>query len=29
MTAFKLDLTPLECATDYMRQSVADEGVDL
>ena len=29
MTAFKLDLTPLESATDYMRKSAADEGVDL
>lgn len=29
MTAFDLDLTPLESATDYMRQAVDDEGVDL
>ena len=29
MTGFKLDVTPLESATDYMRQSAADEGVDL
>lgn len=29
MTAFELDLTPAESATDYMRQAVDDEGVDL
>ena len=29
MTAFNLDVTPLESAADYMRQSAADEGVDL
>ena len=29
MTAFELDLTPVESATDYMRQAVDDEGVDL
>ena len=29
MTAFALDLTPLESATDCMRRAVADEGVDL
>ena len=29
MTAFELDLTPVESATDYMRQVIEDEGVDL
>lgn len=29
MTAFELDLTPAESATDYMRQAVHHEGVDL
>lgn len=29
MTAFKLDLVPIESATDYMRQAIHDEGVDL
>ena len=29
MTTFELDLTPAESATDYMRQAVDDEGVDL
>ena len=29
MTAFELDLTPAESATDYMRQAVDEEGVDL
>ncbi|MYD85504.1 MAG: hypothetical protein F4018_09825 [Acidobacteria bacterium] len=29
MTAFELDLTPVESATHYMRQAVDDEGVDL
>jgi predicted nucleotidyltransferase len=28
-TAFALDLTPAESATDYMRQAVDEEGVDL
>lgn len=29
MTAFKLDLTPVESASHYMRRAVDDEGVDL
>ena len=29
MTAFELDLTPVEAAADYMRRAVDDEGVDL
>ncbi len=29
MTAFALDLTPVESAADYMRRAVDDEGVDL
>ena len=29
MTAFELDLTPVESATDYMRRAVDNEGVDL
>ena len=29
MTAFELDLVPLEAATDYLRQAVRDDGVDL
>ena len=29
MTAFELDLTPMESAVAYMRQAVDDEGVDL
>ena len=29
MTAFELDLVPLEAATDYLRQAVRDEGVAL
>ena len=29
MTAFELDLIPIESATDYIRQAIRDEGVDL
>ena len=29
MTAFELDLIPVESASDYIRQAVRDEGVDL
>lgn len=29
MTAFELDLIPVESATDYIRQAVRDEGVEL
>ena len=29
MTAFELDVVPLDSATDYIRQAVRDEGVDL
>ncbi len=29
MTAFELDLIPVESATEYIRQAVRDEGVEL
>ena len=29
MTAFELDLIPVESTTDYIRQAVGDEGVEL
>ena len=29
MTAFELDPTPVESATDYMRRAVDNEGVDV
>ena len=29
MTHFELDLTPVESATDYMRQAIRGEGVEL
>ena len=29
MTAFELDVIPVESATDYIRQAIRDEGVDL
>lgn len=29
MTAFALDVVPVESATDYIRQAVRDEGIEL